>query len=224
MHVDENGRNFIKKHEGCVLKAYKAIPSEKYYTIGYGHYGSDVKKDTKITKEEAEALLKEDVDRVEKSLNKYKYDFNQNQYNALASFTFNCGAANLKKLTDNGKRTLAQISARIPNYCTAGGVILEGLKKRRAAEKALFDTKVASVNKPVIEEDYNMPEIKRGSKGQVVRVWQAILGFTKTDIDGSFGPKTESSTKALQKQLGLSQTGIVDKATWKAGLESVQLR
>ena len=44
MNVSENGLNIIRKYEGCRLTAYKAVSTEKYYTIGYGHYGADVKK------------------------------------------------------------------------------------------------------------------------------------------------------------------------------------
>ena len=32
---------FIKGHEGKKLTAYKPIKTEKYFTIGYGHYGVD---------------------------------------------------------------------------------------------------------------------------------------------------------------------------------------
>lgn len=39
--ISVNGLNLIKSFEGCRLKAYKALATEKYYTIGYGHYGAD---------------------------------------------------------------------------------------------------------------------------------------------------------------------------------------
>lgn len=42
MTTSKNGIDLIKQFEGCRLKAYKALPSEQYYTIGYGHYGADV--------------------------------------------------------------------------------------------------------------------------------------------------------------------------------------
>lgn len=217
MKTSENGLNLIKRFEGCHLTAYKdpvGIP-----TIGYGHI-KGVKMGMTITQAQAEAYLKEDVLSAEKAVNKYSYPYTQDMFDALTSFTFNCGAGSLAKLTNNGTRTLAQISARIPAYNKAGGKELRGLVNRRAAEKALFDTYLtAQAAKPKVEEeDYNMKEIKRGSRGKVVKVWQAVLG---ADIDGSFGPATEKSTKALQKKHGLPQTGIVDKATWKAGLESV---
>lgn len=63
-----------------------------------------------------------------------------------------------------------------------------------------------------------MPELKKGTTGKAVKVWQAIVG---TAIDGKFGANTEKKTKAFQKAHKLEQDGIVGKKTWKAGLESV---
>ena len=77
MKISINGLNLIKKFEGLRLTAYKPVSNEKYYTIGYGHYGSDVKSDMCITEDEALELLKKDVESSEKavsSLLKY-YDF-----------------------------------------------------------------------------------------------------------------------------------------------------
>ena len=38
------GLLLIKNFEGCRLKAYKPVPTEKYWTIGWGHYGPDVQE------------------------------------------------------------------------------------------------------------------------------------------------------------------------------------
>lgn len=67
-------------------------------------------------------------------------------------------------------------------------------------------------------EDYNMKVIKKGSKGNAVKIWQIIVG---ANPDGKFGSGTESKTIAWQKNHGLTQDGIVGKNTWKAGLESL---
>jgi len=47
--------------EGFEAEAYKPDEAEEYYTIGYGHYGSDVKKGTILTEEEARNLLRKDI-------------------------------------------------------------------------------------------------------------------------------------------------------------------
>ena len=49
MDISSKGLNLIKKYEGCRLTAYKPVATEKYWTIGYGHYGPDVRAGMKIT-------------------------------------------------------------------------------------------------------------------------------------------------------------------------------
>ena len=151
--LSANGLNLIKSFEGCKLTAYKCVPTEKYYTIGYGHYGSDVKAGMTITLKRAEELLLQDCQKFVNHVNSYmnKYNFNQNQFDALVSFAYNIGS--IKQLTANGTRTTEQISTKITAYNKSGGKVLKGLVKRRAKEKALFDTPVKeTTNKKSIEE------------------------------------------------------------------------
>lgn len=143
MKISENGLKLIEQFEGLRLTAYKASRRDKYYTIGYGHYGADVKQGMTITEAQAEAYLRQDVAEAEAAVNKYSgYGWNQNQFDALVSFAYNVG--NIDGLTNNGKRSVAEISAKLPEYVYSGGVKLEGLVRRRAAEKALFDTPVTA--------------------------------------------------------------------------------
>lgn len=150
--LSANGLNLIKSFEGCKLTAYKCVPTEKYYTIGYGHYGSDVKAGMTITLKRAEELLLQDCQKFVNHVNTYmdKYNFNQNQFDALVSFAYNIG--NIKQLTANGTRTMAQISAKITAYNKSGGKVLNGLVKRRAKEKELFDTPTSTTVKKSNEE------------------------------------------------------------------------
>ena len=136
MRTAQAGIDLIKSFEGLRLKAYKPVSTEKYYTIGYGHYGADVKPDMVITADYAEALLRLDLDKFERAVNSYERNWNQNQFDALVSFTFNCGIANLKRLVTN--RTNAQIAQKIVLYNKAGGKVLKGLVRRRKAEQELF--------------------------------------------------------------------------------------
>lgn len=151
-----NGLNLIKSFEGCKLTAYKCLPAEKYYTIGYGHYGSDVTAGMKITKEQAEELLLQDCKKAIKNVNSFmsKYNFNQNQFDALVSFAFNVGSIN--QLTASGTRTLEQISSKITAYNKSGGRVIAGLVKRRSREKELFDaptsTAVKKSNEKIAKE------------------------------------------------------------------------
>ena len=151
-NLSANGLNLIKSFEGCKLAAYKCLPTEKYYTIGYGHYGSDVTAGMKITKEQAEELLLQDCKKAIKNVNSFmsKYNFNQNQFDALVSFAFNVGSIN--QLTASGTRTLEQISSKITAYNKSGGRVIAGLVKRRAKEKELFDTPTSTAVKKSNEE------------------------------------------------------------------------
>lgn len=151
----ENCYNLIKNFEGCELKAYK--DSKGVLTIGYGHT-KNVKNGMKITKEKAEELLNNDVLIFSNHVNKFmnKYNFNQNQFDALVSFAFNIGSIN--QLTNNGKRSIKEISNKIPLYNKCGGKVLNGLVKRRKAEKQLFDKEtrksVEEIAKEVIKGKY----------------------------------------------------------------------
>ena len=137
MKTSQRGINLIKQFEGVRLTAYKCPAG--VYTIGYGHTRG-VQRGMKITEEEASVYLTADLLNSEKAVERYDsvYHWNQNEFDALVSFTFNCGAANLRSLLRNGRRNRSQIAETLPLYRKAGGKVLKGLERRRAAEKALF--------------------------------------------------------------------------------------
>ena len=137
MVVDEKGYNLIKQFEGLRLTAYRC-PAGKW-TIGYGHT-KGVKKGMYISEAVATHFLIEDVQRVEPVINSYGgiYHWTQNEFDALASFAFNCGIGNLKKLLKYGQRTKSQIADAFLLYNKANGRVLRGLVRRRNAERELF--------------------------------------------------------------------------------------
>lgn len=147
LSISNTGLELIKRFEGCKLKAYQ--DSVGVWTIGYGHTAGVVKGQV-ITQAQADAYLKSDCANAEKHVNNYNniYHWNQNQFDALVSFTFNCGSGNLKTLLNNGQRTIAEISAKITAYNKAGGKVLQGLVNRRSAEKELFDKPISSITTP----------------------------------------------------------------------------
>ena len=140
MKISKNGIELIKCFESFSAKACKCLATEKYYTIGYGHYGADVKENQTITKQQAEELLQKDLEKFEQKVNKYNnvYNFNQNQFDALVSFCYNVG--NIDQLTAKGTRTIKEISEKILAYNKSGGKVINGLTNRRKKEKELFDT------------------------------------------------------------------------------------
>lgn len=140
MRTSKAGIDLIKSFEGFSSKACKCVKSEKYYTIGYGHYGADVSATQTITKKAAEELLAKDLISFEAKVNKYlnKYNFTQNQFDALVSFCYNVG--NIDSLTKNGTRTIKEIANAFLLYNKSGGVVLKGLQIRRVKEKELFES------------------------------------------------------------------------------------
>lgn len=137
METSKKGIELIKKFEGCRLTAYKCPAG--VWTIGYGHTGN-VSPKTKITQATADAYLKADLKKFENHVNdmnvKYKYRFNQNEFDALVSFAYNIG--NIRQLTANGTRKKAVIAEKMLLYTKAGGKVLKGLVNRRKAEHDLF--------------------------------------------------------------------------------------
>lgn len=138
MKTSKKGVELIIAFEGFCPKATKAVKTEKYYTIGYGHYGKDVKETDTITKSKAIELLKKDIRKFEIKVMKYNsvYDFTQNEFDSLVSFAYNVG--NIDQLTAKGTRTKKEIADAMLRYIKSGGNVLEGLRKRRIRERELF--------------------------------------------------------------------------------------
>lgn len=218
--IGQAGLALIKQYEGCRLAAYRCAAG--VWTIGYGHTAG-VHSGMTITQAQADAYLQQDIAKFEGYVNNPAYvpitaNLNQNQFDALVSFAFNLGVGNLRKLCKG--RTAAQIAQAMTQYCKANGKVLAGLRRRRAAEQALFNKPVSAATpaQNTESEDYNMKTIKKGSKGNAVKVWQIIIGAA---ADGIFGSGTESATKTWQSKHGLAADGIVGKMSWKAGLEAL---
>ena len=145
--TSDKGIELIKSFEGFKEEAY-LLSGEKYYTIGYGHTGKDVYNGMKISREQAEKFLREDLAKAEDAVNRYcsHLKLHQNQFDALVSFTFNCGEKNLNKLlhgeSGNENRPLEELPEHMPYYRKGSGKILPGLVNRRNAEVDLFNTPV----------------------------------------------------------------------------------
>ena len=136
MKISRNGIDLIKSFEGCVLKVY-LDPIGKP-TCGYGHTAGLTKEmvGNPITQMQADGYLASDLVKFEKAVADIGLDLNQNQFDALVSFAYNCGIGNLKKLISG--RTLPEIADALLLYNKAGGKVLTGLQRRRQAERDLF--------------------------------------------------------------------------------------
>lgn len=153
MKVSTEGRQFIERHEGLRLCPYKVGSFERYWTIGYGHYGPDVKPGVCITYARAVELLEGDIEELFpalKSCLSVAKDVKQQEKDALLSFAFNLGSG---VLTDTSLSTLARrfqsseaktfkgrkeiYADELPKWVKAGGQTLPGLVERRKDESRL---------------------------------------------------------------------------------------
>ena len=144
MVPSENAYQLIKSFEGLRCKAYKPLPTEKYYTIGYGHCAADVKKNQYVTIRQAEQLLKEDVEKYASRLNEFTW-MEQNQYDAVVSLIYNIGWYSFRHnmiwhVFKNCYQTttLLDCARRMTLYVRAGGKVILGLKRRRCMEANYF--------------------------------------------------------------------------------------
>ena len=139
MKTGQKGIDLIKSFEGFRSKAY--LCPAKVLTIGYGHT-ANVKPLDVVTEQQAVELLKQDLAWAEQVVNAEKLNINQNQFDALVSFVFNCGSGNFKSssllrvIKENPNST--DIEYRFGMWNKGGGKVLAGLTRRRAAEAKLY--------------------------------------------------------------------------------------
>ena len=145
MRLSQTGLDLIKEFEGLRLTAYPDIGGVP--TIGYGTTGPDIKLGMNITKAEAEELLRADVAAFERGVsNLVKVAINQNEFDALVSFSYNVGLSALQSstllrlLNDGSDRTV--VASEFLRWNKVGDKPIEGLTRRRKAERDLFLAKV----------------------------------------------------------------------------------
>ena len=150
MNISQEGISLIKKFEGCELEAYKCAAG--VWTIGYGHT-KDVKEGDTWSQEKAEHMLSKELeDEYEQYVNSLvTVPMNQCQFDALVSWVYNLGPANLKNSTLLKCLNLGNYNG-VPeqimrwNKATVNGErkVLPGLTRRRKAEAEMFEGKSAS--------------------------------------------------------------------------------
>ena len=139
MKTSVEGLALIKKFEGLELEAYKCAAG--VWTIGYGHT-KDVKEGDEWSESHADHMLEVELEEFEGYINdNVTVALSQNQFDALVSWVYNLGPANLKastmlKVLNSGD--YEGVPAQIKRWNKAGGKVLEGLIRRRKAEALLF--------------------------------------------------------------------------------------
>lgn len=145
-NISDNGLHFTAAWEQFRGTAYRATPAEKYLTIGYGHYGSDVKEGQKITEGQALILLNRDMAAAVKAVDAVAHpSLTQAQFDAVVDLVFNAGAGVIASNTGTGQALRAgdvkTLRAKLALFINQNGKPVLGLRRRVAGRLALFDGK-----------------------------------------------------------------------------------
>lgn len=158
MQMSQHGLALLTQWEGCELRVYN--DSAGLPTIGVGHLltkseltsgkitiaGVPVKYADGITQQQAEDLLSQDLGPREQVVNQaVKVPLNQNQFDALTSFTFNVGrdaftGSTLLKVLNQGKYD--QVPDQLMRWTRSGGRVVQGLVNRRQNEVKLWNGQI----------------------------------------------------------------------------------
>ena len=218
---------FIAGFEGFVDHVY--LDAVGVETVGYGETRRDViqkYRGQKISRADALELLKRRVqefaDGVEANVTN-RSALTPPRHAALTSLAYNVGVGGFAGSTTCKRFNAGDLDGAceaMAMWNKAGGRVLEGLTRRRAAEMALFRGGGPGPGlAPAGPRSAAQPELLRqGDSGAEVRDVQgrlAALGFTVT-VDGAFGPATTEAVRSFQRARGLADDGIVGPGTLAA--------
>lgn len=139
MKISNNGIELIKYFEGCELTAYQ--DSVQVWTIGWGHT-KQVYEGMVVTQKDADAMFLYELEEYEEYINRIKLPLEQHQFDALVSWVYNLGPANLVSSTMLKRLKSGDywdVPTQIKRWDKAGGEVLKGLTIRRAAEALMFE-------------------------------------------------------------------------------------
>lgn len=143
MKINEKGLEMIKHFESLKLKSY--LCPANVWTIGYGTTGSDIVEGLVWTENQANERLLKDLEKFERGVeNLLKVEVNENQFSALVSFAYNVGLGALKNSTMLKKINSSNFDGAAQEFLRwnkVKGKVLNGLTRRREAEKKLFEEK-----------------------------------------------------------------------------------
>lgn len=145
-NISDNGLHFTAAWEQFRGNAYRATPAEKYLTIGYGHYGSDVTPGMKITEGQGLIYLNRDMAAAVKAVDAVAHpNLSQSEFDAVVDLVFNAGAGVIAPNTGTGQALRAgdvkALHAKLALFINQNGKPVLGLRRRVAGRLALFDGK-----------------------------------------------------------------------------------
>lgn len=140
MKTNKEGLELLHSFEGCKLESYQDIVG--VWTIGYGTTGTDIKKGLKWTQAQVNARFEKDLKRFEEAVsNAVKISITSNQFSAVVCFAYNVGIGAMSGSTLIKKLNAGDTSGaadQLLRWNKAGGKEINGLTRRRVAERLLF--------------------------------------------------------------------------------------
>lgn len=224
----------LKEHEGLELKAY--LDAAGVWTIGYGHTGSKyAQPGVEITKAKAEQLFKEDLKEAEDVVKKYvTAEITDPMYSALVSFVYNVGPGkpgvksgfvwlkNGKKstiLTKINNNDFLGAAEEFSRWVFANGKKLNGLVKRRAAERAMFLSGVNILSTDDENEGNIVPDAPKApnpaKEPGVIATTTVALGGALKEIVEAVRPVEGASEGMMYVWLGMAAVAVIF-VIWKA--------
>jgi lysozyme len=229
--VSDAGLKLIKSFEGCEKKAGRGhfrayVDPVGIPTIGWGHTnatGRQFDLTAVWTQAECDDALREDLEKFEAGVrNLVRVELEPFQFDALVSFAYNCGIGNLKSSTllrKVNKGDFAGAASEFGKWNKAGGRVLPGLTRRRAAEATLFagagciEVKATELH-PMPQaidapEKPSMGEVLKSSKIAQTGVASATLGSANEAI----GAVKDAAAQVKEVKDAADDVGLLDLVT-----------
>lgn len=142
MKLSQRGIDLIKQFEGYSSKAYPdPATGGAPWTIGYGTT-KGVKPGMVITAEQAEKMLRDDIAKFESGVSALlKVPTTQGQFDAMVSLAYNIGLGNFGKSTllrKHNEKCYTCAAGQFPAWNRAAGKVMNGLTRRRNAERDMY--------------------------------------------------------------------------------------
>lgn len=207
MKTSARGIRLIQQFEGFRSKAYRDVVG--VWTIGYG-FTKGVKDGDTITLEQASKRLQKELAEYERGVSEAcQIAPNQNQFDALVSFSFNVGIAGMKKssvIKAHNREDYQAAGRAFGLWNKAGGKVYPGLTRRRAAESALYlEPMHDEVSEPVEGPLDDMPQQVDGERpmsASTINRASVVAGGTAAVATVAETARTVADVKYSVGQLG----------------------
>jgi lysozyme len=139
--INTAGLNLIISFENFSATPY--LDEGGTWTIGYGHTKGVTEDSSAISEAQGQELLQQDVAQAEEQVSRLiTVPLSDNQYAALVSLVYNAGSAPLTRLlgTKLNAEDYAGATNEFLRWRLSGGMVSDGLVRRREAERKLFLT------------------------------------------------------------------------------------